>query len=342
MNVPPMFSGPNGPKVQCRKVPAADSHPVCAISVDLDGIECYYGIHGLGAAPALLRGVVLTRALPRFLELFDRLRIPATFFVIGRDAEADGQAVRAAAAAGHEIANHSYTHPYRLLQLEAPEMEHEIARAHDVLAAAAGVAPVGFRSPGYMMNVDLLALLGRLGYRYDSSMFPCWPYYAAKAVVMAWMGLRGRRSASMLHDPRTMLCPSLPYRPDPMRPWRRGGASLVELPVAVTPFLRLPAIGTVLLAGPGLLRRHIVRSMRKRPFFNLEMHGIELCDARADAMPDTLVRRQPDLRVTLDEKTARLGAVLDGLSKTTRFVTLREAAEQVESAIPLAPAAAVG
>ncbi|MGH7751195.1 MAG: polysaccharide deacetylase family protein, partial [Gemmatimonadales bacterium] len=242
----------------------------CSVSVDLDGIDCYYGIHGLGTPPALLRGVVLTRALPRFLELFARRRIPATFFVIGRDAEADGQAVRAAAAAGHEIANHSHTHPYRLLRLPANEMEHEVTRAHEVLSAAAGVAPVGFRSPGYMLSAELLALLSRLGYRYDSSMFPCWPYYAAKAAVMACMRLRGRRSASVLHGPRAMLCPPLPYRPDMSRPWRRGSAPVVELPVAVTRGLRLPAIGTVLVAGPGPLRRHVVRSMRKRPFFNLE------------------------------------------------------------------------
>lgn len=303
--------------------------PVCSVSVDLDGIDCYYGIHGLGTPPALLRGVVLCRALPRFLEFFAIRRISATFFVIGRDAEADEGAIRAVAAAGHEIANHSHTHPYGLLQLPPHELDHEVRRAHEVLSRVSGVAPVGFRSPGYMLNADLLALLGRLGYRYDSSMFPCWPYYAAKAAVLGWMRLRGRRSASVLHDPRAMLCPPLPYRPDATRPWRRGGGSIMELPVGVTPWLRLPAIGTALLAGPGPLRRHIVRSMRKRPFFNLELHGLELCDARADGLPDTLVRRQPDLRVALHDKLARLSAALDGLGPATRFVTLRDAAEQL-------------
>ena len=301
----------------------------CAVSVDLDGIECYYAIHGLGTPPALLRGAVLTRALPRFLEIFARRRICATFFVIGRDAEIDGDAIRTAAAVGHEIANHTHTHPYGLLHLAAEDMEHEVRRAHDVLSAAAGTAPVGFRSPGYMVSPDLLALLSRMGYLYDSSMFPSWPYYAAKAAVMGWMRIRGRRSASILHDPRTMLCPSLPYRPDATRPWKRGGSPVVELPVSVTRGLRLPAIGTVPLAGPGPLRRHLVRAMRKRPFFNLELHGIELCDARTDGLPDTLIRRQPDLRVALDEKIARLEAALDGLGPATRFITLREAATQV-------------
>ena len=37
----------------------------CAISIDLDGLACYYQIHGLGAPPAELEHVILERALPR-------------------------------------------------------------------------------------------------------------------------------------------------------------------------------------------------------------------------------------------------------------------------------------
>ena len=298
----------------------------CAISIDLDGIDCYYAIHGLGEPPAELRQVVIQRALPRFLEILSRRGIKATLFFIGRDAETNGGAVREAAAAGHEIANHSYSHPYALLRLPPPEIEAEVRRAHDVLAALAA-PPVGFRSPGYTLSPELIAGLAKLGYRYDSSMFPCWAYYAAKAVVMAGMRVIGRRSAASLGDPRALMCPPQPYRPDPSRPWRRGDAPVVELPVAVTPFLRIPAIGTVLLAGPAPLRRHVLRAMAKRAFFNLEMHGIELCDARDDHLPDALVRRQPDLRVPLREKARRFEEALDAIGRGSTFHPLREIAE---------------
>src|SRR5262249_34681624 len=39
--------------------------PTCAVSVDLDGIACYYRIHGLGLPPPELEHVILERALPR-------------------------------------------------------------------------------------------------------------------------------------------------------------------------------------------------------------------------------------------------------------------------------------
>jgi peptidoglycan-N-acetylglucosamine deacetylase len=322
------FGAPPG---LCRyNAPAmAPQHRTCAVSVDLDGLDCYYGIHGLGPVPEGLSGLVLRRALPRFLDLFDRRGIQATLFVIGRDAMSDGAAVREAVAAGHEIANHSYTHPYGLLRLPPAEMEAEVVRAHDVLTEVVSAPPVGFRSPGYTVDAGLLAVLCRLGYRYDSSMFPCWPYYAAKAAVLMWMRLSGRRSASVLHDPRALLAPPDAYRPDGRRPWRRGTAPIVELPVAVTPGLRLPAIGTVLLAGASPLRRHVLRAMRRRPFFNLELHGIELCDAQQDGIPDALVRRQPDLCVSLPEKLELLDAALDAAGAGRRFVTLREAAAEL-------------
>ena len=49
--------------------------------------------------------------------------------------------------------------------------------------------------------------------------------------------------------------------------------------MAVTPGLRLPVIGTSLITAPGWLRRHLVASALREPFFNLELHGIDLCDA---------------------------------------------------------------
>ena len=42
----------------------------CAVSIDLDGIACYYRIHGLGPSPAELEHVILERALPRAAALF--------------------------------------------------------------------------------------------------------------------------------------------------------------------------------------------------------------------------------------------------------------------------------
>ena len=309
---------------------------LCALSVDLDPLTAYYDIHGLGDPPPLLRGTILRKALPRFEELFAEAQVPATFFVVGRDFEenTDAQTVlRRLAEAGHEVGNHTYSHPYDLSQLPEQVVAAEVQRAHQVLVDVVGVdhAPVGFRAPGYSLTAKLHRVVADQGYRYDSSMFPSPPYYLAKLAVMAGMALRGRRSGAVVADPRTLLCPADPYRPDPSRPWRRGQSPLVELPVAVHPFSRVPAIGTFIAASPERLRRFFLDGMAGRPFFNLELHGIDLADAIADRIPTELAGRQPDLRVPVDEKRRRFLISIGELKQQGyRFVTLRAAAAEVQ------------
>ena len=59
------------------------------VSIDLDGIDCYHQIHGLPPASKEASRVVLERALPRFMHLLDKVGGKATFFVIGRELDAD-------------------------------------------------------------------------------------------------------------------------------------------------------------------------------------------------------------------------------------------------------------
>ena len=257
-----------------------------AVSVDLDAVACYYRIHALGEPPTGPgRFAVLRRCLPRFADLFARHDLRATFFVVGADLEedAEGRALLAELArAGHELANHTHTHRYDFARLPQAAMAEEIDRAHAVVGACAGTAPLGFRAPGYAINADALDLLRARGYRYDSSVFPSAAYYGAKALVMAAMRLAGRPSGSFLDNPRVLLAPRRPYRPAPTAPYRHGGDGLLELPIAVTPLARLHVIGTSLILAPTWLRRHLVSTALRAPFFNLELHGIDLADAEAE------------------------------------------------------------
>jgi hypothetical protein len=304
---------------------------LCSVSVDLDPLSCYYGIHGLGAPPSPLGQVVLRRALPRLAELFDRRGIKATFFLVGEDVAADaaGRAqLQALAKSGHELGNHTHTHPYDLTRLSRQKIDDEIARAHDVIAEL-GAPPVGFRSPGYDLSTPVMESLMARGYRYDSSVFPSWPYYFAKAGVLGAMALFGRRSRSIMIDPRALLAPVNPYRPG-VSPFFRGQSTLVELPISVTPGLRIPAFGTSIVTFPTAARVLLLESMRARPFFNLELHGIDLIGADEDGIPAALVARQHDLRVPLLQKQRALEATLDRLALDYKFVTLREVASEVQ------------
>jgi hypothetical protein len=314
----------------------------CAISIDLDGLACYYRIHGLGEPPAELEHVILERALPRAARLFASRGLRVTWFVVGRDADAElaaadhaarrGNAarLRALAEAGDELGNHSYSHPYELARLPVGDVAAELDGCDRVLRAITGRAPRGFRAPGYDLSPVMLDVLADRGYHYDSSLFPAPGYYAAKAAVMAALAAMRRPSGAVLTNPRALAAPPQPYRPAMTAPWRRGQAPLVELPVAVTPWLRLPAIGTSLLLAPAAIRRGIAAAMARRRFWNFELHGIDFADAEQDGIPGELVARQPDLRVPIADKLARLEQLLDQIARGWQLVTLGEAASEAQ------------
>jgi hypothetical protein len=147
------------------------------------------------------------------------------------------------------------------------------------------------------------------------------------------MRLLGRRSGSMLGSPRVLSAPRLPYRPAAGAPYRRGALGIVELPVSVTPFARLPLFGTALVTAPEWLRRRLVAAALRAPFFNLELHGIDLADAEGDEMPPALVARQPDLRRPLVHKLAALDATLREIAAAgARVLPLEQAAVDLDLA----------
>jgi hypothetical protein len=116
-------------------------------------------------------------------------------------------------------------------------------------------------------------------------------------------------------------------------PWRRGQAPLVELPVAVTPYARVPAIGTSLLVAPAWLRARIVGAMARRAFWNLELHGIDFADADQDGIPGELVERQPDLRIPIADKLERLDRVLDEIGARWDTATLADVAADAQRTV---------
>lgn len=308
------------------------SSPLVSVSVDLDAIACYHRIHALPDEPSGdARFAILRRALPRLGDLFASHGISATFFVVGKDLEEDpeGRAIVAELArAGHEIASHTYSHPYNLVRLGREGMAAELDRAHAAIAEACVCPPVGFRAPGYEISAELIDLLVERGYRYDSSTFPAIPYYLAKAAVMTAIRVMGKKSGSILGSPKVLAAPRVPYRPGAGAPYRRGELPIVELPVTVTPLARLHVIGTTLVLAPEWLRRRMVASALGTPHFNLELHGIDLADAESDGISSALVARQPDLRVSMARKRAALDATLaQARAAGASFVTLAEAAE---------------
>ncbi len=119
-----------------------------------------YGVRARSArlfAPSVWRGanrraIALTfddgpsESTPRLLELLEREAVPATFFQCGVNVRRLPGVAREVARAGHEIGNHSDSHP-RFYFRSADFMEEEMARAQSAIQEAAGLTPVLFRVP---------------------------------------------------------------------------------------------------------------------------------------------------------------------------------------------------
>jgi peptidoglycan/xylan/chitin deacetylase (PgdA/CDA1 family) len=70
---------------------------------------------------------------PLLLDVLHDLHVPATFFLIGRDAEEFPQLTRRIAAAGHEIANHTLTHPSNFEELGTRAVQWQLEGGADAL-----------------------------------------------------------------------------------------------------------------------------------------------------------------------------------------------------------------
>ena len=87
-----------------------------------------------------------SESTPALLELLQKHNVRATFFMCGQNVERLPHIARAVADAGHEVGNHSNTHP-RFDFRPAEFIYRELAVAQDRIAQATGKSPRLFRAP---------------------------------------------------------------------------------------------------------------------------------------------------------------------------------------------------
>jgi peptidoglycan/xylan/chitin deacetylase (PgdA/CDA1 family) len=139
---------------------------------------------------------------PPVLALLARLDIRATFCVIGRQAAAHPTLVADVAAAGHQIANHTYTH--RFLGSASPgRISTEIGRTTEAIAkVTGGRRPRLFRAPGGEWSGAVLAECAAQGLRpLDWSVDPRdWSRPGTASIVKTIMTTTTPGSIILEHD----------------------------------------------------------------------------------------------------------------------------------------------
>src|SRR6185369_4778768 len=87
----------------------------------------------------------------RMLVLLAEANVKATFFVLGKVAEAYPQTVRDVQAAGHEIASHGYGHDL-VFDLTPQQFRDDVQRSIEILANLTGARPIGYRAPAFSIT----------------------------------------------------------------------------------------------------------------------------------------------------------------------------------------------
>ncbi|MGL4304767.1 MAG: polysaccharide deacetylase family protein [Mycobacteriaceae bacterium] len=122
---------------------SAGVHPVSAEPADIDctKVKCIALTFDDGPGPST----------DRLLEILQQNNAKATFFVIGNKVVANPGPVQRAAAAGHQIGNHTWDHP-NMTQIEAPWVTFQLIASQLAIQNAIGTAPTIYRPAGGLSN----------------------------------------------------------------------------------------------------------------------------------------------------------------------------------------------
>ena len=98
------------------------------------------------------------------LDVLKQYKIKAAFFMIGEQVEKFPAIARRVAREGHEIGNHSFSHPIFLYQRPA-KTRREIEISQDIISEITGVTPAIARPPCGVRTPAYFAVARRLGLR---------------------------------------------------------------------------------------------------------------------------------------------------------------------------------
>lgn len=293
---------------------------LATIQVDLDGFWTNLKYYGYDAP--VTPDAILETAIPRYLDLFHEFNIKATFFVIGKDA-ADPQKrllLKQLADEGHELANHTYSHPFGLRSCTPDQKRKEIEEGENAISQITGRKPVGFKAPGYDIDKEVLQLLAERGYHYDSSYIPTFVY----PIIMrlnTWL----KGGVLRTHGPKWSW---FMKRNRPYIILSKDNTHLTEVPCTVMPFLKIPIHATFAFKLGFFYFKIAHRFVRMFNIpLNYEFHAVDLADEIHDQRLGHLAGMSLERRLNLSR------VMLREMTKHHQFVTSAELVRKMNEKI---------
>ncbi|MEE9193938.1 MAG: XrtA system polysaccharide deacetylase [Thermodesulfobacteriota bacterium] len=207
-------------------------HVKNALSIDLEDWFCVYNLSQVIRREdwdsCELR---ITKNTELILNLLDKHKTSATFFVLGWIAERVPDLVREIELQGHEIATHGYSHTL-VTDMTREAFEKDLKKALQVTRRLVKQEILGFRAPSFSITSSTLwavDVLVKNNIRYDSSIFPIssHPDYGIRDAPLSIHQLDG----SLIEVP--LSCAEFLGRRIPCS----GGGYFRIFPYAVTKFL---------------------------------------------------------------------------------------------------------
>lgn len=104
------------------------------------------------------------RYTPKILDILDEYGIKATFFVIGVNAENYPTTIEKIIQRGHEIGNHTYSHPH-VSCLNSENLKNEVESCESAIYGLTDYKTKLFRPPEGMIDADVRSVLRGLDYK---------------------------------------------------------------------------------------------------------------------------------------------------------------------------------
>jgi polysaccharide deacetylase family sporulation protein PdaB len=98
----------------------------------------------------------------QLIDILGEYKVPATFFVVGAWVDKYTESVKALSDAGHQIQNHSNTHPH-MPQLSRAQIKDEIITCNEKIKSVTGVEPTLLRPPYGDYDNAVIETLTELG-----------------------------------------------------------------------------------------------------------------------------------------------------------------------------------
>ncbi|MBI4845882.1 MAG: polysaccharide deacetylase family protein [Candidatus Omnitrophica bacterium] len=247
-----------------------------AVQVDLDCIWTYQR-YLKTRGPEYVFDPVYKDGVPFFLELFRKYGIKATFFVVARDLKIPEheKIAKTILDAGHEIANHTYSHPLNFSKLSKDDLLKEIILADECLKQLFPNADIkGFRAPTFSIDERAIRILKEKSYKYDASVIPS--LLIPLILKLGHSLLKGRIVNFDTGSTGFFRVPLSVYQLSEKDICENSNEGFFEVPITVIPGLRLPIHSTyVFIFGKWYFKLGLNAIIRKKMHISYLFHGID-------------------------------------------------------------------